>query len=857
MNYSILKKAGLALSVSIALCAQANELRSIQLDLPAQSADTALIKLAEKSGIQIVFDPVQVEGISTLAVTGYLSLDEALDNMLRGTSLVYQRKSDNLIVVEAPPEGGAEKKLDKNGFELVEEIIVTATRRSTNIQDTAMSISALGSDAIEKRGLVEMEDYLRTVPGVSYQDRGAGSNTVVMRGIAVSPQTEQSSVGVYFGETSVTGLASYSSGNADLKMVDIERVEVLRGPQGTIYGAGSMGGTVRVIPVAPNLEQMEGRVGAEYSNTGEAGGNNTMVQGVINLPLVENKLAVRGVAYRFDNSGYIDNIAASYTGKANNEIAKSYGAVARDRGDIGSSDYNGFRLTALWRPTDRLDITLGHTWQEIEQLGHPKVGLALPGEYSQTDLNTGQQGSDYPGMSNEINLTTLQIDYDVAKGSLVGISSWIESEGQYNQDTSNSFDGVPSDATMLRDYSVFTQEIRYASQFEGPIQILGGLYYEDRQQKIDYRISYTGDPGRESDVIADIAGFFPTPADAPAGFMWDSLSYFWLPTFNVEQKAVFGELSYDLTEQVAITVGGRYFEYDRGETIIAGGSMFIGDLSTEVDSALDSRESGTNFKFNVSWKPNEDALLYAQWAEGFRLGGPQSPLPSICDSDNNGLVETADGGEISVGDIESDTLENYELGYKTSFANDRVSLNAALYRINWEGIPVNVLLACEYSTKVNAGKATSEGIEMESQVRLSDQLRLNLGVSYGEATLVADATSSLGPYAVKGADLPGSSDFTLSSGLEYSFTVAGYEAFAQVDYAYVSEYYNNLGEIGDAAGDYHQIHLKSGLFIGNMTANIFVKNLTNADNLTWIDPFTSEGYRLRPRIIGMNISYAF
>ena len=162
---------------------------------------------------------------------------------------------------------------------LLEEVVVTATKRETSLQDTAMSISAIGGETIEKRNLVGMEDYLPFIPGVSMQDRGAGQNDIVVRGISVGSQFERNpATGIYFGETPVTGLSTptdgQGAGSGDIKLVDIERVEVLRGPQGTLYGQGSLGGTVRVIPNKPSLSNFEGKVAARYSQTGEEGGDN-------------------------------------------------------------------------------------------------------------------------------------------------------------------------------------------------------------------------------------------------------------------------------------------------------------------------------------------------------------------------------------------------------------------------------------------------------------------------------------------------------------------------------------------------------------------------------------------------------
>ena len=717
----------------------------------------------------------------------------------------------------------------------IDEIIVTATKRSQSLQDTAMSISALSSETIEKRGLVGMDDYLRTVPGVSFQDRGAGQNAIVMRGIAVSPQTENEAVGVYFGETPTAGLSNAGGGggggNLDIKMVDIERVEVLRGPQGTLYGSGSMGGTVRIIPKAPNLEEIEGSVSGRYSNTGEKGGDNTMVQGVINIPLIDDQLAVRAVAYQFDNSGYVENVAASSDPAVNALLgsAKSLGGTGVNRDDIGSDEYTGFRVTTLWKPTDVLDVTLSYTNQEIEQRGIPEVDLTL-GEFEQARLQVRSGGSE--GLSNDVDIINLAANYQTSMGTLTSSTSWID----YNQltqiDLSFIF-GIPADAEGKKSVDNFVQELRFTSDFEGPFQLLAGLYYEDRESSRDFNFTSTDDPLQTSPFFARQ-----------------------IFVDNVTQKAVFGELSYQLTEQLTATVGGRYFDYDQDGPVTSIG--LFGDSFTPNKND----DSGSTYKFNLSYTPSDDVLVFGQWAEGFRLGAPQTSFPSTCDADGNGLAELPDGSEIAIPDsVAPDELENFELGVKTSLADNRLTLNASVYRINWDGIPVQTTLACAFGAIINAGESKSEGVEIEAQFLLSDSLRLDVSASYNDTVLTDDAPG-LGAGAVDGADLPGSADINLSVGLEYGFTLANADSFVRLDYAYIGEYFSNFTETGQNSGDYNTLSLKFGATFDQFTTDIFINNLTDADDFTWTEGVYSQfgfsrAYQLRPRTIGLNLGYHF
>ena len=718
----------------------------------------------------------------------------------------------------------------------IDEIIVTANKREQSLQNAALSISALSSDTIDKRGLVGMGDYLPTLPGVNMQDRGAGQNNVMIRGVASTPQSEESGVGIYYGETPVTNLTNSTgggiSGSGDLKLVDMERVEVLRGPQGTLYGSGSLSGTVRAIPNSPNLQQIEGKISALYSQTGDQGENNSMIQGMINIPLIEDKLAVRAVAYQFNNSGYIENVAASQPlPNITTRVAQS--GVARDRDDIGSDEYTGFRFTVLWQATDQLDITVAHTQQDIEQEGWPEVNLDLSTE-KQARLRTGLGGSSDEFLEANIDITNLVANYDLGWATVTSSSSWLDYATASELDISHlAFLSGPHYNSNWRKVESFTEELRLVSQLDGPLQFIGGFYYEDREERGSLSWLWSGDP--------TLAPAFPRIVS--------------LSSTPQEQKAFFGELSYDLTDQLTAKLGGRHYDYkrERLQNLFASGTHVI------QDQFLTKEETGNSYKANLSWSPSDDTLIYGQWSEGFRLGGVQVDVPS-CDANNDGILDDV-GFRVPEG-IDSDTTENFELGLKTSLLDSRVVLNAAIYRINWEGIPVNFALpSCSASVTLNAGKSKSEGVEVEVQTHLAEHLRLDVSASYGEATLTKDAPN----IGAKGDNLPASPDFNFSVGLEYGFNLAGYDAFARVDYAYVSEYFFRTTVQPDdrPAGDFGQAHFKAGMTLNNFDIDLFIRNLTNADDLTWVEEVsnrfnnTNRVYRLRPRTVGFNVSYRF
>ena len=712
----------------------------------------------------------------------------------------------------------------------IDEIIVTANKREQSLQDTAMAISALSGETIEKRGLVGMGDYLSSIPGVTIQDRGAGQNSIVIRGLSTGPQDQSATAGMYFGDTPVTGFGVSSglggAGNADIKMVDIERVEVLRGPQGTLYGSGSMGGTVRVIPVAPNLTEFEGKLATRYSQTGQEGGDNTMVQAVINLPIVEDEFAIRAVAYQFDNSGYVKNIAASQPSTTYG-ITQSLGGVAQDLEDVGNDSYTGFRLAAQWKPAEALDITFGYTNQEIDQDGNPDVNLDLESDYQQRRYNTGLGGSGYELLESGIGIANLVVNYDLGWANLSSSTSSIRYDSAVETDATDVFfAGQPNYFRGDIDTDRLVEEIRLTSQLDGALQFIAGLYYEDDEWLAERHTRWSGDP------LQDPQG---------AG----NSSFIANDQTLTDQLAVFGELSYEISDHLNATVGARHFDYERdfNQKLFWQGSPL-------PDRLFSIEEKGESYKLNLTYTPNDDFLIYGQWAEGFRLGNGARENPNC----------TALG--IASGfDVKSDTSETLELGFKSTLADNRVTFNASVYRINWDDIPIRIVPEGNCSYEVNGGKAESEGIELELNSHLADNLLVNVNMSYGEMTLSED--SSIGD---EGDNLPGSADFTASAGLQYDFTLGGNNSFARIDYIYVGEYFNtpDEDEFGSLpAGDFSQINLKIGMVIDQFSVDLFVNNLTDDNGLTWVDSFAprfgggNRANRIRPRTIGFNIGYQF
>ena len=857
--------------------------QTFYISIPPLNVAEALNSLAKQTGAQLLFSYEQALTRKAQPVVGNYAVMDALDQLLQGSGLESslsdkgaitifdienmmrhhskksqrERKEMNIntdkrktllatfiamFAAGATAQGVDSDQQAATQQNQIDEIIVTATKRGAgqSIQDTAMAISALTGDTIEKRGFVGMDDYLRTLPGISMQDLGAGQSSVVIRGLSGDPQNQSGSAGIYFGETPLAGFESASvvagAGNIDLKLVDVERIEVLRGPQGTLYGSDSMAGTVRVLPVAPNLQELEGKLATRYSQTGERGGDNTMIQAVLNVPLIEDKLAIRGVVYQFDNSGYIDNVVVSQPVPGLSRTTGVFGGVANDRDDVGNDQYTGFRLTALWQPIDELDITLSYLEQDIEQDGIPEVSLNLAGDYQQRRVNTGTGGSSYELLENEVDITSLVLNYDLGWGIVTSASSWVNYTAKNETDLTffsalfagifgPGFEDSPYGTRNVRNTEAFTQEVRLASNLEGPLQFVTGLYYSDNESVRDFEHAWTGDVTQDPGIVLQSNSGGKT----------------------LEQESFFGELSYAFTDQLTATIGGRHYEYERDTN-----EGYTFHIFVDTQTVTNVVDKGQLYKANLSYTPNEDMLLYTQWSEGFRPGGALTEVPAC----------TAQG-IASPDKLDPDATQNFELGFKSSFADSRFTFNAALYRINWEGIPVVVLPAPNCILHLNAGEAKSEGVEIEMQAQLTEKFRTDLSASYGETTLVGD--SSIG---FDGDNLPGSSDFNLSLGVQYEFTLANHNSFARVDYTYISDYFSAIDASENPftpspSGGFGQVNLKVGIEFDQIAMDIFVNNLTNGDGVTWVENSAvgigadSTAYRIRPRTIGLNLTYQF
>jgi iron complex outermembrane recepter protein len=838
-------------------------------DNPAQSLGTALQRLARDRRFQVVFRTEVVGDLHTAGAVGEFTLDEALTQLLSGTGLSYQYVDEKTITImsdqqapqasssSAAPTAQATDGASESTGVALEEIVVTAQKREQRLQDVPMSISVIRGQDIDRRGLIGMEDYLRSVPGVNQIERGI-DNAIVIRGITTSPQAENfnsgTTVATYFGETPITGAAGMGGGGIDVRPVDIERIEVLRGPQGTAYGSSSLGGTMRLLPAAPRLEEFSARALGSYGKTSGFGGDDSMLQGIVNVPLISGQLGLRVVGYRYEQSGFYRNVAGS--DPATLAIAGSQGLDSYVRGyqqdDVGAMRTTGGRLATLWQATEALDISLNLLTQRTRSDGAPEATLS---GYQQARIPVAPQdrvrGELGEVTDTDLDLASLVMNYDLHWGTVTTSLSRVQGESAFARDVTLLVGPprFPAGDLARGDFNSSTAEVRVASRSTDRLQFLAGVFLEDIDQDYLETIDWPLAPA-------------PSPVYVTNPI---SLSD---RTRNLEQRAVFGEISYGLTQRLRATVGGRYFSYDKQERVVREGGLNNVPTGTGVTQLLQNEDEGSTFKADLSYTPREDALLYVSWSQGFRLGRTDTGLPpATCDRDNDGIVDGTGTTMESTRNIDSDFLDNYEAGARFSFLDRRMTIDAAVFHIDWDGLPIRTITpgTCGRAYTANVGAATSEGVELQTSLLVAQGLRIDLGAGYTHAELAQDAPGITGsPRA--GARLPGSPDWNANVAAEYEFEVAGYKSFARVDSFYTGAFYGDLLRTpGLKAGNYVKTDARVGIVIRNLSIELFAHNLTNEDDYTWrgisgafsgaVNPFF--GYRLRPRTFGMQLGYSF
>ena len=715
---------------------------------------------------------------------------------------------------------------DSTGLE-IPDIVVTARKTAERLQDTPMSVAVITADTIEKTSATTLEDLGRQIPGLTVVSAAPGQNTITLRGLSGN-----NTVGFYLDDTPLTiGIGNAvqpTNFDMDPALFDLDRVEVLRGPQGTLYGASSFGGTIRYITNQPNLS--ETHVTAKViASGGEDGGFNEEVDGLINQPIIPGYLAVRAMVFDRNNSGYIDQ----HPTDPNNYLAILPGPVDRN---INTEQTFGGRIAIEAKPIDEFSATLAAYYQHMD-LGAPFTFDSPPGSFG----NPIQSRLVREPSTDQVQLYTLTLQGNVQPVQFTSSTSYMDRYVFNAEDDSKDLyyffpQGAVYPSTLYAEAGNhnFVEELR-ASGGGGPVRGVVGLLY--------------------AHAVANGTLYWPTPPQYEAAFGPEPVYYNW-NDFLDAQKAAFGELDIDLAPGLQATLGDRLYEQSQRYTVYING-IFNGGVETPA-SSYTSEARGTTPKYGLFYHVTRDILTYATAAKGYREGGSLYPFPGTCARDLAAL-----GLSTPPTAFKPDSIWSYELGAKTEWLEHRLTMNGAVYYIDWTNIQQNITLPdCGFGFIGNFGKASSKGGEFEMNYDPTKALKLILGFAYNESKLTSTIPGAAGQagqtleYAPRWTGAA-SAEYTRAFGADTSAYLRGDFNFRSREYtSYNSQsiYYNiaGYGLLNLRLGVKHLVW-SGGLFV----TNAFDKHAeTELPLANGIDLPTQRRIALnQPRTIGLEIRF--
>jgi iron complex outermembrane recepter protein len=767
---------------------------------------------------------------------------------------------------------GADSNAAAGGSGL-EEIVVTATRRSERLQDVPVSATAFSQEKLDAQGLRSIDDLTRLTPGVTFQRDATTSSgnfndedsDINIRGVDSTAGT--STVGIYIDDTPIQGRhISFTSFNAFPALFDLERVEVLRGPQGTLFGAGSEGGTVRFIQPSPDLHTDSVYVRSELATT-KRGDPTYELGAAIGGPIIEDKLGFRVSASYREDGGWVDHV--------------DYRTQAVTKSNSNYQDTVVVRAALKWAPTDTLSITPSVYYQEL-RLGDTS---AYWPQLSNAGASNFENGNAQRNPSTDpFSLTAVKVEWDAGFAHLTSNTSYF-SRNQHSISDYTQFDralfglnvlpapgdlGTSYDADMQHN---FYQELRLQSaDSAAPVVWTTGLFYAHLNENTTERVL---DPNLNDEFNAAYGAPFCTPqAPCPNGEILAQ------PVSRIvdQQYALFGDATFKITDSWKFTAGVRasHIEY-------SGGLVYYGPFlspttgpSTPLVATGSNNENPITPKAVVTFQPDPENLFYLSAAKGYRPGGINGELSSICGANLASIGLTTGPGIYS-----SDSLWSYELGAKNSLFGDHMQVNASLFVIDWNNIQQAVYLPdCGQNFVENLGKVRSIGGEVEIQTRPIDPLLLDLSVAHVDAKYTgtvcagtsactgADATAQ--PVVTEGDRLPGA-PWTILVSAEYSLPAfENRKPYVRLDYQLTTAQ-TALQPIQDPNNgvsdptytglpETKNLSMRAGLRFNGFDLSLFAQNLTNAHPIlsNTRDTNTSDlfyQHTIRPRTIGITATY--
>lgn len=712
-------------------------------------------------------------------------------------------------------------------------IIVTATKRDQSIQDIPFSISALPADALQRAGTDSFDEYATAIPNLSFGYSGSGRQTA--RNFQIRGITGSDTSALYIGETQVPT-------SIDPRVIDIQRVEVLRGPQGSLFGARSMGGLVRLIPSTPDTSETQIKTHTSIGGVNE-GGTDFAADATVNVA-VNDRLAIRATGYYLREAGFIDRLIDPDLSlvRAGGPMTQSGDETLNE--NINDTQTYGGILSLRYEITPDVTITPWIMHQRTTSGGPNFVDDDVNNLTKIRQFDVDERGRD------KWTLAAFELEADVGIGTIFSSTSYFDRETFDLEDSTTLWQGTligPSILFPVDESSVttnvtedrrITQEVRFASDLGGAFDFIIGGFYQDVKR----------------------AGIFPPESLVPAGFFLAGVDFgngalnvgdsFFSLDQRTRQKewGIFGEGYLKVTPELTLTLGGRYYRVETDITREDGGALYPVFFGIEPLSFQETQiDKGFNPRAAITWEPTPEFTLYANVAQGFRPGTANLGA-EVCR--NSGFPEAPNS-------VQSDSLWNYEIGMKNQLFNDRVSTSLSVFKIVWDDRRSTVQGNCGlgFGFADNVGQAQSEGFEFEINIDATDWLQLNGGVGYVDSRITDNGGVANITEGQRLFDVP---RWTTAFAADVSKEVGDFEPYGRVDFRYVGP---STSPQRNLRPEYELVNARIGVRYQAYDISLFVTNLFD-ERANLSDPVElSDGFNFiainRPRTFGVDLRTNF
>jgi iron complex outermembrane receptor protein len=919
-----------AIFLMLALGSTAANASPKPFSIESEDAPRSLLEFGQQSALQILFASEKVKGIVTNAVHGNYEPIDALHLLLKGTPLVVSEKSDGVLVVEpqvkarntqlnADPESingdrsptrlvqsattsaqsqsGSDGPQNTNipsssvssGYEKpkLDEIIVTAQKRTERLQDVPVSVTVVTPVQIDAQGLRSIDDMVRTTPAVTFQRVGATADNnfndensdISIRGIDSNAGT--STTGIYVDDTPImTRHLSFGTVNPFPVLFDLDRVEVLRGPQGTLFGAGSEGGTLRFITPDPGLKDYSAYFRDEISTTA-GGAPSYETAGAVGGPIIDGVLGFRLSASLRQDGGYVDRV--SY----NPGVLTANGPTDSGPTDAtGTIDKNAnwqrsetVRAALKWAVTDDLTVSPSVYYQQlyIHDTSVFWPSLSNNGQPTSGDLLNGASGPD--SSHDPFYVTAIKVDWNLGSVALTSDTSYFTRRQQATTNYTpyidliyllNPYADKTSTAYFTDKQRNFTEEVRLRStNSSSPLSWVAGLFATNMYENTTETIT-------AGEVIATVPQFFTTTPGLPYTPLPGGVIYFQDPYSEIDrQVALYGQADYKITPEIKLTAGVRVASDNTSGDVYFTGPFEGGTVTAGSNSFT---KYPITPKFGLSYQPDSGSLYYASAAKGYRVGGFNTPgigTDPLCGPSVAALGLKPTG---LPSNYNSDSLWSYEVGTKQTLLDGHLQIDSSAFYIVWSQVQQAVFLSsCGLEFTANSGAAVSKGFDFDMHYRVARGLLLGIQGGYTDAyytkTVQAGSIDVVNGSVVTAGDKLAPVPWTVALSAEYY--LPGYEVaepYFRVDYQYsasqvgLTAYQDPANGIHDATipdtPATRNLSLRAGVRWGSLNLSLFSNNVLNsvpaltvARDTTYSSLYDERSWR--PRTVGLTATYRF